>query len=516
MVFKIRNSKIIVLMIILIISTGLATIIQFIKGALFESAIDMNGTDLGRLVLILGLLIVSEVFFYYLEWRYENSLTRRTIAEQKKGIVFQSFRIKKFNHINDDIDSKSNLLINVVDSLEYNYYAAYFESIYLLFRILFVTISLLYINFFMGLIIFISMFIPLGVTKIFKNKVSKLEKDYLEQKGDNLNLYKNIFDNLKQIRILNARDLFYGKIRDKIEEERKKGQVSKEYRLRMNSFYSFFSYMLHFFTLAVSVILVYRGDIKPGMMITLLGLIEQLSMPVLSLSRNINDINSTKQLRNDIDAAMKLDREDDRQIKLQNKMSVNGLKVAVGDQIIGYKDIEFISGKKYLIEGTSGIGKSVYLNAITGLLNTKEGKILYDGVELTENENPLEEVFLVLADSNLFKQNGIFNILLKEDCTEDERVYMESFLTEEQLMKEDAINLSSGEKRRILNLRGLMSERQTLIFDEPVANLDEKNSDKFWAELLKQDKTIIVVSHDAPDWVREEFDEILDFKNYAQ
>lgn len=512
MIFKINNKKIFVLTIILIVSTGLATVIQFIKGRLFEAALNVDSIYLFKLVGVLGILILGEVLFYYFEWKYENYLTRETIANQKNSILNQALHIDKFDNIDEKIATSSNLLVNVVDSLEYNYYFAWFESIYLVLRIIFVTASILYINVYMGVVIILFLFMPLLVTKVFKNKVSELEKRFAEQRGNNLDLYKNLFDNLKNIRILNTRDLFFNSVKNQVEKERVSGQKTKEYRLTMNAIYSFLSYSLHFFTLVASIFLICEGKIRPGMVITLLGLTEQLSLPIISLAKNITSINSTQQLREDISAGMQYVDVKEQEINLLDNLKVEGLEVKLGNQHICYNDLVFQVGKKYLIEGTSGIGKTVLLNAMTGLVSACAGQILYDGKKMVKNQNPFNDIFYCQADNVLFKNSGIYNILLKDECTDFEIEYMKRFIGEEQLYVNDATKLSTGEKRRILNLRGLMSKRNILIFDEPVANIDQKNSELFWKEVLKTNKTVIVVSHETPDWVRKEFDSIIDFK----
>lgn len=513
MIFKIKNIKIWLLVLILMISTGIATVMQFVKGKLFEAALVLSTTALTKLITILAVLILGEVLFYYLEWRYENYLTREAIAEQKKAVWRKTLHIRKFDDIEKTIASNLNLITNVVDSLEYNYYFSCFESMYLILRIVFVTVSILSINIYLGVIVFLILFIPLLITRIFREKVSELEKKFMNQQGDNLELYKNIFDNLKSVRILNSREVFFREIKNKIEKERECGQQAKECRLTINSLYSLISYMLHFFTLVFSAILVYKGNISPGMMITLLGLTEQLSMPVISLARNITSINSTESLRNDIEKAMEFDYTEEKALSMSSKITTSNLKVKIGEQYISYKDICFYAGKKYLIEGTSGVGKTVFLETITGLINPKTGTILYDDKTLESDNNPLDDIFLVEAKDCLFKKSSVYNILFRDECSNDELDYMQRFLPKEQLLAEDATKLSTGEKRRILNLRGLMSNRSVLIFDEPVGNIDKENSDIFWEEVINLSKTVIVVSHDSPKWVKEKFDHVLDFKN---
>ncbi len=511
MIFKIENRKICLLTFIMVASTSIATIIQFIKGKLFEHTLNMSVSNLTKIIMILGGLIIAEVFFYYLEWKYENHLIRGTIAEQKKKIFYALLNTRDFKQIDKKISFDTNLLVNVIDSLEYDYYICCFDSIYLILRIIFVTIALIYINFYIGIIIFMFLFIPLGITKISKKKVANLENKFAKQRGYNLELYKNIFDNLKYVRILNAREILFKSTQKQIEAEQKCGEATKECKLTINALYSSLSYMLHFFVLVASIVLIYRGKIGTGMVITLLGLTEQLSMPVLSLARNITSINSTQNLRNDIDLAMMKEEVEETSIFFKECIVAKELEIEVGSHAIHYDNIQFEVGKKYLIKGRSGIGKSIFLDMITGFIRPDNGQIFYDSLELQKQQTPLNDIFFVMADNALFKKSGIYNVLLREECTDDELKYMKQFISEEQLYIEDATKLSTGEKRRILNLRGLMTDRKILIFDEPIANLDKKNSELFWKEVVSLNKTIIVVSHDMPDWVKEKFDELYDF-----
>jgi ABC-type lipoprotein export system ATPase subunit len=93
---------------------------------------------------------------------------------------------------------------------------------------------------------------------------------------------------------------------------------------------------------------------------------------------------------------------------------------------------------------------------------------------------------------------------------------MKQFIGENKLFLEDVRKLSAGEKRRILNLRGLMSKKKILIFDEPTANLDDINGSLFWKEISESEKTVIVVSHDVPLKEKDIFDKIIIIDNHCK
>ena len=215
-IFGIKNRNTFLLISILIVSTLMGTIIQFIKGDLFQGALDQNLDKVSTYILIFGVLILIEVLFYFLEWKYENHLIRNTFAKLKNSIINNVLKTRDFSNIKVKNENNLNALTNVVDSLEYQYYRSSFDAIYLTLRIVFVTTSLLIINIYIGLVVIAFMFLPLLVTKLFKDKLANLEKSFLNQKGDNLSFFKNLLDNLKYVRILNADALFRNRSRNEI------------------------------------------------------------------------------------------------------------------------------------------------------------------------------------------------------------------------------------------------------------------------------------------------------------
>ncbi|MBG9512547.1 hypothetical protein ABE47_10330 [Bacillus thuringiensis] len=102
--------------------------------------------------------------------------------------------------------------------------------------------------------------------------------------------------------------------------------------------------------------LIIKGHITPGVTITLLGLVEQLSMPILSLSRSINNINSTKELREEISSIL-CSKVDEREtiIDYQNSISTKKISLKFDNTIFNYKDIAFLKNKTHIITGQSGL-----------------------------------------------------------------------------------------------------------------------------------------------------------------
>ena len=115
----------------------------------------------------------------------------------------------------------------------------------------------------------------------------------------------------------------------------------------------------------------------------------------------------------------------------------------------------------------------------------------------------------VQAENDLFAGSVLKNIFFDRTPSKAELTACAKLLKSETLEAADASKLSTGEKRRVLLLRGLMSNSHTLIFDEPTANLDANTSAVFWNN--QGQRTMIVVSHTIDDASLNRFDTQLNF-----
>ena len=83
----------------------------------------------------------------------------------------------------------------------------------------------------------------------------------------------------------------------------------------------------------------------------------------------------------------------------------------------------------------------------------------------------------------------------------------------DEIITENGFNLSGGEKKRICLARALLRDTDILIFDEPLANLDDNTAKKIEDILLSiEDKLVIIVSHQFSDEKLQLFDNIIDLQ----
>jgi len=170
-------------------------------------------------------------------------------------------------------------------------------------------------------------------------------------------------------------------------------------------------------------------------------------------------------------------------------------------------------GKTFAILGPSGIGKTVTITHIVGLLKPDSGKIIVDGQDvtgLTEAElAPVrKKVQLVFQSGALFDSMTVWdNVafpLTEADISEEEldrRVQEKLRLVDiEDLADLMPSELSTGMKRSVAIARALAVKPQAILYDEPTTMVDPLMSQTINKLIRKMQKqlgmTQIVVTHD--------------------
>lgn len=171
-------------------------------------------------------------------------------------------------------------------------------------------------------------------------------------------------------------------------------------------------------------------------------------------------------------------------------------------------------GKKVLMKGRSGTGKSTLFKILLGFEKLSEGSVHYRGRPLSPQVawQVRKEVAYVSQDTDLGE--GPVKDLLEEvrayrpnrEKMNPEKLNMliNEFELEKDILEKNFENLSGGEKQRIGILIALLLERDIFLLDEATSALDSGLKKKVADYFLNQkDWTLFVISHDR-EWEREE------------
>jgi lipoprotein-releasing system ATP-binding protein len=176
-------------------------------------------------------------------------------------------------------------------------------------------------------------------------------------------------------------------------------------------------------------------------------------------------------------------------------------------------DLTIQAGEMLAVEGASGAGKSTLLHILGTLERPTEGKVLFQGEDLSEQtEAELAElrnrrigfVFQLhhllpefTALENALMPGLIQGLTLKQAAKDAERILVELGLQDRLQHKPG--QLSGGEQQRVAVGRALMLNPKVILADEPTGNLDTQIGEEVHNLLLRinreQGITIIIVTH---------------------
>ncbi len=177
-------------------------------------------------------------------------------------------------------------------------------------------------------------------------------------------------------------------------------------------------------------------------------------------------------------------------------------------KIIENLDLSIGRNEFITLLGPSGCGKSTTLRIIGGFEKPDTGRVVFDGVDITELAPDKRNVNTVFQKYSLFShmnvaENIAFGLKLKKKSRayiDDKIKYALRLVNLEGFEKRSPQSLSGGQQQRIAIARAIVNEPDLLLLDEPLGALDLKLRHDMQRELITIKKevgiTFIYVTHD--------------------
>jgi general L-amino acid transport system ATP-binding protein len=175
-------------------------------------------------------------------------------------------------------------------------------------------------------------------------------------------------------------------------------------------------------------------------------------------------------------------------------------------------NLRVMTGERIVVAGPSGSGKSTMIRCINRLEEHQSGRIIVDGIELTNDVKKIDEVRrevgMVFQHFNLFP-----HLTILENCTlapiwvrkmpkkkaeEIAMHYLERVKIPEQAHKYPG-QLSGGQQQRVAIARSLCMSPKIMLFDEPTSALDPEMIKEVldtMVSLAEEGMTMICVTHE--------------------
>ena len=196
-------------------------------------------------------------------------------------------------------------------------------------------------------------------------------------------------------------------------------------------------------------------------------------------------------------------------------IEIRGLSKRLGDmQVLDDLDLDIYDGEIFTLLGGSGMGKSVFLKNVIGLMEPDGGSIKINGQEivgmpkkkLTKIQTKFGMMFQggALFDSLTVGENVAFGLKRLSDYSDEkikelsiQYLHMVELPGVENKLPED---LSIGMKRRVALARAIATSPEYIFYDEPTTGLDPITTDiisDLFLDLQKKLKiTSVIVTHD--------------------
>lgn len=298
--------------------------------------------------------------------------------------------------------------------------------------------------------------------------------------------------------------------------------------LNINSISYFFEEILNFLIISVGLIKIINNDLSVIDLVVFESLLNYFILPFKNIIQIIPDYNYMKVNMDKINDFFTLELED----------STTGLQEFIpGDIVVenfsfSYNKWSTIFNKMSLVvnenscvlfKGKSGSGKSTLCQIISRLIDVDNCNIKIGDKNIKDYSlDVIRKNITYVGQKEFLIQDTIRNnILLNRDIDENmfnkiieicmvEEIVAKKPLRYETYLLKDCINLSGGEKQRIVLARALLNDFKILILDESLSEVNEDLELKILNNIKKyfKDKTIIYVSHKKHDLY---FDKVIDF-----
>ena len=424
-----------------------------------------------------------------------------------------------------------SVFTNDINMLETRYYGAAVSLVSDICSIMILGSSFLILDLKLGAAVIVFGIIIMFVPMLFSKQLNKSSLAYADSVSEFTQRIKEYVTAYPTIKNYSVEDVMSGMF-DQVSMDTENSKFAAESKLVLaNNVGSMLSWFMQFFAIGLGVVMVVNGELSIGTVIAAKAFATSLADPLQNV---IYDANSIRSVRDVVKRLARLSCAD-----CTDKSSINVSENRVGTTVdkcdIRFDDVSlrlgesvivdhfsyaFESGKKYLMVGLNGAGKSSVFKVLKKWYSDTTGDIYIGDRNLSDiSGKELSALVSYMNESVSFFSGSVReNIALFREFPD---VDINAAASGAQVrldlgrdITDDGKNISSGERRRIEISRSLLSSAKVFIFDEVVSTLDIETAYEIERLALGfEDKTVIFISHNFSGILMRDYDEILVMSN---
>lgn len=234
-------------------------------------------------------------------------------------------------------------------------------------------------------------------------------------------------------------------------------------------------------------------------------------------------------IKNGINAVNRIKEIDLLKVNTYKQLELNNYDITIKDLVFSYngydnildkKNITIKENDKVIVIGPSGSGKSTLFKLLNKTYEVDDNMIYINNIDINKMDtsnyiiyvSQEETLFNDTLYNNLVFDNKMDNLDEIIKLTNLDKVMKKRKLSFESIIEEDGLNLSRGERQKIILTRVLLQDKKIIILDEALNGVEEKEEIDILKRIIKKykDKTIIYITHTQE--CKKIFDKIINFK----
>ena len=525
-IFKKDPKRVIVYLILTIILALLMVSNSLVLKYIMDVASSKGLNKYVSLVINVLLFILVQSLAYYLQQLNSQYLAKEAVSVYR-NVIFKRLSQQRLIKLNSNESGQYiSLLTSQMDNLGQNYFYTFFWGLYLLIQFFAASLLSWIINPVMAVFAIILSIPNILIPIIFRKKLQLKKSNTIAATNNYVNKTNDLFSGLTDWKVNRSETAVVteeNKINEKLLHSEKEELKTENTVTVLNKTFSDF---LYFGTWLIGTFFIMKNNLSIGQIVAFTQLVTNISFPIYSFSDLFSQWIGGKKVFDSIENETNketITSDNEKNIDAFSSIELKDVSVSFEEKnVIDSLNLKIKAGKKYLIVGKSGSGKSTFIKLITKQLDNYGGEILLNGINISKlTDNQIYQNFSYLPqDGHVFATTLRNNLTLYKSYPDEIIIKALKFVELDKWANAESLSMklgnsdtkvSGGEAKRIELARLLLREKSVLILDEFSSGIDKATLQKIESKLLSLPITLLYVTHTYNNDLIAKADEVIKF-----